>query len=51
MKLLSALLETVVNLPIAIAGDIFTAPIRVWAEGSDSWTREVIERIEEDLKP
>jgi len=50
MKLLSALLETTVNLPIAIAGDIFTAPIRVWMEGNDSLTRGVIEKIERDLK-
>lgn len=50
MKLLSALLETAVNLPIAVAGDILTAPIRVWVEGRDSLTREVVERIEEDLR-
>ena len=51
MKLLSAILETAVNLPIAIAGDILTAPVRIWIEGNDSLTREVIEKIEEDLRP
>ena len=50
MKLLSALLETAVNLPIAIAGDVLTAPVRIWVEGHKSLTREVVERIEEDLR-
>ena len=50
MKLLSALLEASVNLPVAVAGDILTAPVRIWVEGRDSLTREVIERIEQDLE-
>lgn len=50
MRLLSAFFETVVNLPIAVASDIVTAPVRVWLEGNDSLTREVIEKIERDLK-
>ena len=50
MKILSALFETVVNLPIAVAGDVITAPSRVWMEGRDSLTRTVIEKIEEDLR-
>ena len=51
MRLLSAALEALVNLPIAVAQDVFTAPVRIWIEGNDSFTRGVIERIEEDLTP
>ena len=49
MRLLSAALEALVNLPIAVVGDVFIAPSRIWIEGKDSFTREVIEKIEEDL--
>ena len=48
---MSAFFETVINLPIAAAGDIITAPVRVWLDGRDSLMREVIERIEKDLRP
>ena len=50
MKLLSALFDTVVNLPIAIAGDIVSAPARIWIDGQDSLTRGVLEKIEENLR-
>jgi hypothetical protein len=50
MKLLSALFDTVVNLPIAVVGDIVTAPVRVLIFGEDSLTREAVEKIEQDLR-
>lgn len=48
MRILSALFD-VALLPLAVAKDVFTAPIRVGIDGKRSFTREKIEEIEDNL--
>jgi len=47
MKLLSALLDTVL-LPVAVARDVVD-PFNVFVDGRNSYTRQQIEKIEEDI--
>ena len=49
MKLLSALFDLTL-LPVAVVKDLFTGLDRIGIQGRDSYTRQQIEKVEEDLE-